>query len=142
MNQVVSAALVAQREVDEESAATNDQSGDGAEVPGARLDTNQREAGQDSESQDRGEEKVVQRLVCFVISLLQRASSRYSRVQKLIFGLIMASRKLRHYFQSQKITVVSLYLVQQTLAYVAQNIHRHKGKVAVARQDQAREIAL
>ena len=41
--------------------------------------------------------KVVQHLVYFVSSLLQVARLRYCGVQKLIFGLIMASRKLHHY---------------------------------------------
>jgi hypothetical protein len=59
--------------------------------------------------------KVVQRPVYFVSSLLQGARSRYSRVQKLIFDLIMASRKLRHYFQAHKITVVTHFLLQRIL---------------------------
>src|SRR6266496_3607825 len=51
----------------------------------------------------------------FVSSLLQGARSRYSGVQKLIFGLIMASRKLRHYFQAHEITVVTRFLLQWIL---------------------------
>ena len=50
---------------------------------------------------------MVQRPVYFVSSLLQGARSRYSGVQKLLFGLLMASRKLRHYFQAHEITVVT-----------------------------------
>ena len=44
--------------------------------------------------------KMMQHPVYFVSSLLQGARSRYSGVQKLLFGLLMASRKLRHYFQA------------------------------------------
>ena len=40
-------------------------------------------------------------------SLVQGARSRYSDVQKLLFGLLMASRKLRHYFQAHEITIVT-----------------------------------
>src|SRR3989337_1667188 len=58
---------------------------------------------------------MVQRPVYFVSSLLQGARSRYSGVQKLIFGLIMASRKLRHYFQAHEITVVTGFPLQRIL---------------------------
>src|SRR4051794_34158287 len=53
--------------------------------------------------------------VYFVSSLLQWASSRYSGVQKLLFGLLMASRKLRHYFQAHEITVVTRLPLQRIL---------------------------
>ena len=59
--------------------------------------------------------KLVQRLVYFVSSLLQGARSRYSGMQKLIFVLIMASRKLRHYFQAHEITVVTHFPLQRIL---------------------------
>ena len=51
--------------------------------------------------------KVVQHPVYFVSSLLQGARSRYSGMQKLLFGLLMASRKLWHYFQAHEITIVT-----------------------------------
>ena len=59
--------------------------------------------------------KVVQRPLYFVCSLLKGARSRYSSMQKLIFGLIMASRKLRHYFQAHEIKVVTCFPLQQIL---------------------------
>ena len=40
---------------------------------------------------------------------------RYSGVQKLIFGLIMASRKLRPYFQAREIMVVTRFPLQRIL---------------------------
>ena len=36
-------------------------------------------------------------------------------MQKLIFGLIMAARKLRHYFQAHEITVVTRFPLQRIL---------------------------
>ena len=36
-------------------------------------------------------------------------------MQKLIFGLVMASRKLRHYFQAHEITVVTRFPLQRIL---------------------------
>ena len=59
--------------------------------------------------------KVVQHPVYFLSSLLQRARSRYSGMQKLLFGLLMASRKLRHYFQAHEITVVTCLPLQRIL---------------------------
>ena len=41
--------------------------------------------------------------------------SRYSGVQKLLFGLLMASRKLRHYFQAHEITVVTRFPLKRIL---------------------------
>ena len=71
----------------------------------------------DSENipKDTKRKKVVQRPVYFISSLLQGARSRYSGVQKLIFGLIMASRKLCHYFQAHDITVVTRFPLQRIL---------------------------
>ena len=47
--------------------------------------------------------------------LLHGARSRYSGVQKLLFGLLMASRKLRHYFQAHEITVVTRFPLKRIL---------------------------
>src|SRR5918994_5309367 len=58
---------------------------------------------------------MVQRPVYFVSSLLQGARSRYYGVQKLLFGLLMASRKLRHYFQAHEITVVTRFPLKRIL---------------------------
>ena len=98
-NQVVSAALVAQREVDE---AKSEQ-----RLVESERDKDNNEHNNESNPKDAARKKVVQRPVYFVSSLLQGARSRYSGMQKLIFGLIMASRKLRHYFQAHEITVVT-----------------------------------
>ena len=50
-----------------------------------------------------------------VSSLLQGARSRYSGVQKLLFGLLMALRKLCHYYQAHEITVVARLPLQRIL---------------------------
>jgi hypothetical protein len=59
--------------------------------------------------------KMVQRPVYFVSSLLQGARLRYSGVHKLLFGLLMASRKLHHYFQAYQVTVVTRFPLQHIL---------------------------
>ena len=57
----------------------------------------------------------MQHPVYFVSSLLQGARSSYSSMQKLLFGLLMALRKLRHYFQVHEITVVTRLPLQWIL---------------------------
>src|SRR4051812_48689722 len=74
MNQVVSAALVAQREIDDEVIAATEPDAVGAET-----------------TQPVGvppRKKMMHHPVYFASSLLQGARSRYSGVQKLLFGLL------------------------------------------------------
>ena len=50
-----------------------------------------------------------QRPIYYVSEVLHRPKERYPKVQKLIYALLMTSRKLRHYFKSHKITVPSSF---------------------------------
>jgi len=59
--------------------------------------------------------KKVKHPVYFASSLLQGARSRYSGMQKLLFGLLMASRKPCHYFQAHEITVATRLPLQRIL---------------------------
>ena len=104
---MVSAALVAQREFVEEAAVAAEPSYDMPDISLAGPDPGKTEsaAGDDASatgSTQPGEmaqkKKMMQHTIYFVSSLLQGARSRYLGVQKLLFGLLMASRKLRHYF--------------------------------------------
>ena len=72
-------------------------------------DRDRRKHDSEGDPKDTTRKKVVQRLVYVVSSLLLGARSRYSGMQKLIFGLIMASRKLCHYFQAHEITVFTRF---------------------------------
>ena len=55
------------------------------------------------------EERVykVQRPVYYISEVLSESKIRYPHVQKLLYALLITSRKLRHYFESHKITVVT-----------------------------------
>jgi hypothetical protein len=81
MKQVVSAALVAEREADEEEVAAVKPRPDESESSPARLGADKPEIVQASQpDQQVVKKKMVQRPVYFVSSLLQGARSRYSRV--------------------------------------------------------------
>ena len=49
----------------------------------------------------------VQRPVYYVSEVLHGPKERYPQVQKLLYALLMSSRKPRHYFQAHKIAVPS-----------------------------------
>ena len=111
-NQVVSAALVAEREADDEPATT---AGASSDKQGASPASSGPDKDGSAQMREEIQKKMVQRPVYFVSSLLQGARSRYSGVQKLLFGLLMASRKLRHYFQAHEITVVTRFPLKRIL---------------------------
>ena len=53
------------------------------------------------------EERKIQKLVYYTSRALRGAERRYPMMEKLAFALVMASRKLRHYFQAHVINVLA-----------------------------------
>ena len=53
------------------------------------------------------EEEKIQKLVYYTSKALRGVEGRYPLIEKLAFALIMASRKLRHYFQAHVINVMT-----------------------------------
>ena len=58
---------------------------------------------------------LVEHPVYFVSTVLHDARERYPMQQKLLLALLIASRKLRHYFQGHPIMVVTSFPLEQIL---------------------------
>jgi hypothetical protein len=61
------------------------------------------------EWQEDGHAYPIQRLVYFVSEVLSESKTRYQPVQKLLYAVLITSRKLRYYFQKYSISVVTDY---------------------------------
>jgi hypothetical protein len=62
-----------------------------------------------------GRVRTVQRPVYYISEVLHEAKTRYLEVNKLLYAVLIASRKLCHYFQAHKISVVSSFLLRVVL---------------------------
>jgi hypothetical protein len=61
------------------------------------------------ERQEDDHAYLVQRPVYFVSEVLSESKARYQPVQKLLYAVLITSRKLWHYFQEYSISVVTDY---------------------------------
>jgi ribonuclease HI len=59
--------------------------------------------------------KGMQKSVYFISKSLHRADKRYPQIEKLAFALVMASRKLRPYFQAHTIRVLTEYPLRKVM---------------------------
>jgi hypothetical protein len=61
------------------------------------------------ERREEGHALLVQRPVYFIREVLSETKIRYPQIQKLLYAVILTRQKLRHYFESHPVTVVSSF---------------------------------
>jgi hypothetical protein len=45
----------------------------------------------------------------YISEVLSETKARYTQIQKLLYEVVLAQRKLRHYFEAHPVTVVSSF---------------------------------
>jgi ribonuclease HI len=61
------------------------------------------------ERKEEGHALPVQRPVYYISEVLSETKARYPQIQKLIYAVVLARRKLHHYFEAHPVTVVSSF---------------------------------
>ena len=61
------------------------------------------------EREEEGHAFKVQRPVYFISEVLSNSKTRYSQIQKLLYTVLITKRKLRHYFESHPMMVVTSF---------------------------------
>jgi len=59
----------------------------------------------------------VQRPVYFISKVLNESKTRYPQIKKLIYAILITSRKLKHYFDGHRIMVITSFPLGDTLRY-------------------------
>jgi hypothetical protein len=59
--------------------------------------------------------RTIQHPVYFISEVLHKAKTRYLEAHKLLYAVLIASRKLCHYFQAHRISVVTSYPLRAIL---------------------------
>jgi hypothetical protein len=59
--------------------------------------------------------QTIQKPVYYVNDVLHEAKAKYLETHKLIYAVLVASRKLRHYFQAHRVVVVTSYPLKAIL---------------------------
>jgi ribonuclease HI len=59
--------------------------------------------------------RTIQRPVYYVSEVLHEAKTRYLETHKLLYAVLVASRKLRHYFQAHRVVVVTSFPLRAIL---------------------------
>jgi hypothetical protein len=62
-----------------------------------------------------GRARTFQRPVYFISEVLHKVKTMYLEVHKLLYAMLIGFRKLRHYFQAHRISVVTSYPLRAIL---------------------------
>ena len=61
------------------------------------------------EQEEEGHALKVERPMYFISEVLSDSKTRYPQIQKLLYAVLIAKRKLRHYFESHLVMVVTSF---------------------------------
>ena len=61
------------------------------------------------EREEEGHALKVQRPMYFISEVLSDSKTRYPQIQKLLYAILIAKRKLCHYFESHPVTVMTSF---------------------------------
>ena len=61
------------------------------------------------EQEEEGHALKVQRPMYFISEVLSDSKTRYPQIQKLLYAVLITKRKLRHYFESHPMMVVTSF---------------------------------
>ena len=61
------------------------------------------------EQEEEGHALKVQRPMYFISEVLSDSKTCYAQIQKLLYTVLITKRKLRHYFESHPVTVVTSF---------------------------------
>jgi hypothetical protein len=66
------------------------------------------------ERTEEGHSLPVQRPVYYISEVLYETKALYPQVQKLLYAVVLARRKLHHYFEAHPVMVVSSFLLERS----------------------------
>ena len=67
------------------------------------------------EGEEEGHALKVQRPMYFITDVLSDSKTRYPQIQKLMYAVLIAKRKLRHYFESHPVMVVMSFPLDEVV---------------------------